>query len=169
MDDEVEHPVGEHREADDDARANRSGTKEHAVRDAAHDRPRDRGEQAVRIGHVEEVEWVRGRDAGNDADFFDAEEDQRRPDDIEQLDGEEEHPEWDGAISALGAEAYAVVADEHVEFLGSLDACTIEVQISSMQKGERSGKRDCKNPAQCISTERGFFRPKSLRLPNYHR
>jgi hypothetical protein len=59
------------------------------------------------------VERVRRREPGDDPDFLDPEQDQRRPDDVEELDGEKEDPQRDRAVDLLGREADAVVPDEH--------------------------------------------------------
>ena len=95
-----------------DARV-RGGTRDQLVRSAEHDRPSDRGEEAVRVRHVVEIERTGLREAGNDAHLLDAEQDERSPEHIEELHGDEEHPEGNGAIGAFGDEGGAVVAYEH--------------------------------------------------------
>jgi len=67
----------------------------------------------VRIGHVVQVERICRGEARNDSEFLDAEENERRPNHVEQLDGDKEHPEGDGAVDFLRREAHAVVANEH--------------------------------------------------------
>jgi len=71
------------------------------------------GEQAVRVRHVIEIEGIRGRKAGDDADLLDAEEHEGRPEDVEQLDGDEQHPERDRRVGFFGRETDAVVTHEH--------------------------------------------------------
>ena len=70
-------------------------------------------EQAVgpRIAH--EVERREGRDAGIDLHLLDPEQDERRPDEVEQLRGDEERAERRARRGALGREGDGEVTDEH--------------------------------------------------------
>ena len=67
----------------------------------------------MRVRHVVQIERIRGRNAGDDADLLDAEEHEGSPEDVEQLHGDEQHPERNRRLGSLGREADAVVADEH--------------------------------------------------------
>jgi len=77
------------------------------------DRPHDRRNQAVGVGHEDEIERVRGRDSRHDPHPLHAEQHERRPHHVEPLHGEEQHPEREGRVDLLRGEAHAVMADEH--------------------------------------------------------
>jgi len=67
----------------------------------------------VRVGHVVEVQRVGRRKPRDDANLFDAQQDEGRPHDVEELDSHEEDPEGNGIVTLLGEEADAVMAYEH--------------------------------------------------------
>src|SRR2546422_505836 len=61
-------------------------------------RPQGRGHETVRVGHVIQVEGIRGRDPRDDAHLLDAEEHEGGPGDVEELNGDEENPQGDGLV-----------------------------------------------------------------------
>src|SRR6266480_4294210 len=86
--------------------AGRWWTEEHQHLDAKHD-------EAERVRHVIQIEGIRGRKTGDDADLLDAEEHEGRPEEVEQLHGDEQDPERNRRLGFFGREADTVVADEH--------------------------------------------------------
>jgi hypothetical protein len=62
---------------------------------------------------VDEVQRRDHRDPRIDADLFDAQQQQRRPEQVRELSGEEQHAEGHGRREALGAEPEPEVTDEH--------------------------------------------------------
>src|SRR5207245_11617295 len=81
--------------------------------DVPSERPQQRGDEAVGVGHVVEVEGIGRRNPRDDAHLLDAERDQDAPAEVEQLDGEEQHPQRDRLVEPLRREADAIVAHEH--------------------------------------------------------
>ena len=120
MHDEVEDPVREHRCGDEQRRAARRAEAAYrSVRDVPSERPQQRGDEAVGVGHVVEVEGIGRGDPGCDPDLLEPRDDEDAPEHVEQLDGEEQRPQGDGPVAALRGEAHAIVADEHYGLAGA--------------------------------------------------
>jgi hypothetical protein len=111
---EIEHPVGEDRQGDHQRRLlSRAGPGQPAVDEQRAHRPQDRPQETVRVRHVVQIQRIGSRDAGNDPDLFDAEQDERRPEDVQQLHRNEEDPEGNRSVDSLQSEGRAIVSDEH--------------------------------------------------------
>ena len=112
--------MGEHGERHEQRRTVRPAEPaDDAVGDIRADRPEHSRDEAVGIGHVVQIERVRGGDAGDDAGLLEAQQHERAPEHVKQLDGKEQRPERDGLIAALRGEAHTVVADEHYSPISS--------------------------------------------------
>jgi hypothetical protein len=93
MDHEVQDPVRRDRKTNHQCRHRPAATPgEPSVSQQRSGRPEERREQVVGIRHVVEIERIRGRNAGDDPNLLDAEQDKRRPEDVEQLDGDKQNP-----------------------------------------------------------------------------
>src|SRR5215470_3939693 len=112
MNEKVEYPVRKDGRRDDESLSVSLASRNEPIDDKGSRRPEDRRDETVRVWHVIEKHRIGRRDPGDDAEFLDTEEDQRRPDHVEQLDGDEENPQWDVRSASLPGEADAVVADE---------------------------------------------------------
>lgn len=111
MDQEVEHPVREHRQADEHAGAPGQLQQRHQPR-PDRDRPQHRRRQAVGIGHVTQHQGA-ARQAGIDARPFDAGQDQPAPGDVDGLAAQDIGPQWDARFGRPGGQGRRVVSNEH--------------------------------------------------------
>src|SRR6266566_10050256 len=110
----VKHPMGKNRDRNPEGRLPSEGRAgDQSVDECASRGPENGRQEAVRVRHVVEIERIGGRYSGNDSDLLDAEQDERRPENIQQLDGEKEDPERDGWVDSLDGEGRAIVPDEH--------------------------------------------------------
>src|ERR671922_1606144 len=113
MDDPIQDPVRKDGRRYEAGRSRGSTAHSHSVQDERTDRPQDRRNETVRVGHVEQVERIGRGDSRNDADLLDAEQNERRPYDIEPLNGDEENPQRHGWVALLNREADTVVTNKH--------------------------------------------------------
>jgi hypothetical protein len=108
---EVEEPVADDR-AEQDGGA-RGGALRQVVDAGEEGSPEDDGQERVgnRVG--DEVERRDAGDARTDLDPLEAEEEERRPEEVDELGGEDEGSERDARRGRLPREADSEVADEH--------------------------------------------------------
>jgi hypothetical protein len=112
MHQQIERPVREDGEPDQEAAARRAGKR--TVGEAGQHSPAEGAGQAVRERHVVEIEGVGLREARDDTYLLGPDQHEDRPGHVDELNGDEEQPERDRALAAFRDEAGPVVADEHV-------------------------------------------------------
>ena len=110
---QVEKPVREGSGRDQQQDAAAALPDEDGNDSAEQQRQRNRSRQAVRVGHVVEIERVGFGEAGRDPQPLDAQQHQDRPDHIQPLHGDEPHPQRHAPGGRLDRERNAVVTDEH--------------------------------------------------------
>src|SRR4029077_11419817 len=113
MDQTVQDPVGEHGQAHYNARLSACRAREKLIGAPADARPENGRQQAMRVGHVVQIERIRRGDSGHDAHLLDAQENARGPENVQKLYRQKKHPERNRRLSALGGEARAIVAYKH--------------------------------------------------------
>ena len=115
MHEEIREPVGQHRSAQNPGRSRPFAFSLSPRIDRPHnDRPRDRSDEAVTVGHMVEIEGIRFCETGHNAYLLDPEKDEHRPQYIHKLYRQKQHPQRDPAIHLLEHKTGCVVSYPHV-------------------------------------------------------
>src|SRR5260370_28023014 len=101
------------------SRARAAQPRNHLADDECQQAPAQRTCQAVRVGHVVEVEWAGSGDARDDPYFLNAQQNEDRPENIHELYSDEQKPEGKSLvfIQSFAGEAGTIMADEQFTLL----------------------------------------------------
>src|ERR1051326_625691 len=109
MNDEIENPVRKHSRSQDQSSPRTTKAWDKLANRKRQHRPAQHPEQAVRIWHVIQVERVGSGNARNDAHLLNSQQDEDRPQHINELYGDKQQPQRNTFLCGFGGEANAVV------------------------------------------------------------
>lgn len=86
MDQQIQYPMGENRCSYQQSRSMRAlPARKQTIGGIGEDRPPQRPQQAVRLGHIVEIQGIGGPEPGNDSHFLNTQHYEKSPEDIDQL------------------------------------------------------------------------------------